>query len=94
MLAELCHFQIPSILVPYPFSMDDHQTYNAKVVAQGGGAFLLREESLSPDRLARGLDILVSRGALRNNMRLALKAMDRPEACGEILQDWKENILR
>ncbi len=28
-LAELIHWQLPSILIPYPHAMDDHQTENA-----------------------------------------------------------------
>lgn len=33
-LAELSHFGIPSILIPYPAAADDHQTRNAEVFTQ------------------------------------------------------------
>jgi UDP-N-acetylglucosamine--N-acetylmuramyl-(pentapeptide) pyrophosphoryl-undecaprenol N-acetylglucosamine transferase len=50
-LTELCHFGIPSILVPYPFAADDHQTANAAVAASSGGAIIMSEADLSADRV-------------------------------------------
>ena len=35
-LAELAVRGIPSVLVPYPYAAEDHQTYNARIFVQEG----------------------------------------------------------
>lgn len=58
-LAELCHFGVPSLLVPYPYAADDHQTRNAEIFAAAGAARLLPEKTLNADVLADAVrDIL------------------------------------
>lgn len=50
-LTELAITQSPSILIPYPFAAEDHQTFNAKVFEAGGAAFLYPQSTLTSDRL-------------------------------------------
>lgn len=45
----------PAILVPYPFASDDHQTANARAFAEGGGGWLMPQDSLSAEILAERL---------------------------------------
>jgi UDP-N-acetylglucosamine--N-acetylmuramyl-(pentapeptide) pyrophosphoryl-undecaprenol N-acetylglucosamine transferase len=42
-LTELSHFALPSLLVPYPFAAEDHQTFNAKIFERAEAAALLKE---------------------------------------------------
>jgi UDP-N-acetylglucosamine--N-acetylmuramyl-(pentapeptide) pyrophosphoryl-undecaprenol N-acetylglucosamine transferase len=42
----------PSILVPYPYAADDHQTRNAEVFASAGAAKLVQESELDAEKLA------------------------------------------
>lgn len=51
-LAELCVAGLASILVPYPYAVDDHQTANAKYLSDAGAAVLLPETDLEPGKLA------------------------------------------
>ena len=51
-VAELSSAGIASILVPFPYAVDDHQTYNAKFLSSHGAAVLLPENELTPDGLA------------------------------------------
>jgi UDP-N-acetylglucosamine--N-acetylmuramyl-(pentapeptide) pyrophosphoryl-undecaprenol N-acetylglucosamine transferase len=51
-LAEIAVAGVASILVPYPHAVDDHQTTNARFLADAGAAILLPQEELNPDRLA------------------------------------------
>jgi len=44
-IAELAHFGLPAVLVPYPFAAEDHQTANAEVVVQAGAALMVQQES-------------------------------------------------
>jgi UDP-N-acetylglucosamine--N-acetylmuramyl-(pentapeptide) pyrophosphoryl-undecaprenol N-acetylglucosamine transferase len=50
-IAELCAWGVPSILIPLPTAAGDHQTPNATVLADAGGAIHLPQAELSPLRL-------------------------------------------
>ena len=54
-LAELSHFGLPSVLIPYPFASDDHQTANAKIFERAGAAVLLKESDATADTVARSI---------------------------------------
>ncbi|VXD23616.1 UDP-N-acetylglucosamine--N-acetylmuramyl-(pentapeptide) pyrophosphoryl-undecaprenol N-acetylglucosamine transferase [Planktothrix serta PCC 8927] len=51
-LTELAITHTPSILIPYPFAAEDHQTYNANVFAQAGAAWVFQQQDLTADLLA------------------------------------------
>jgi UDP-N-acetylglucosamine--N-acetylmuramyl-(pentapeptide) pyrophosphoryl-undecaprenol N-acetylglucosamine transferase len=51
-LTEIASSGHPSILVPYPFAADDHQTSNAEVFAHAGAAVLVQERELDAQNLA------------------------------------------
>jgi UDP-N-acetylglucosamine--N-acetylmuramyl-(pentapeptide) pyrophosphoryl-undecaprenol N-acetylglucosamine transferase len=60
-LTELAVTHTPAILIPYPFAAEDHQTYNARVFADAGAAYLYRQDELTAEILAGlGLDLLKS----------------------------------
>jgi UDP-N-acetylglucosamine--N-acetylmuramyl-(pentapeptide) pyrophosphoryl-undecaprenol N-acetylglucosamine transferase len=52
-LAEIASFELPGILIPFPFAADDHQTHNAEIFARAGAAFVLKESELTPELLSR-----------------------------------------
>jgi UDP-N-acetylglucosamine--N-acetylmuramyl-(pentapeptide) pyrophosphoryl-undecaprenol N-acetylglucosamine transferase len=54
-LTELSHFSLPSLLIPYPFAAEDHQTFNAKIFERAGAAALLQEREITGESLARKL---------------------------------------
>ncbi|MCC6609853.1 MAG: undecaprenyldiphospho-muramoylpentapeptide beta-N-acetylglucosaminyltransferase [Burkholderiales bacterium] len=51
-VAELAAAGAASVLVPFPFAVDDHQTTNARYLADRGAAVLIQQRELSPERLA------------------------------------------
>lgn len=51
-VSELAAAGIASVLVPFPSAVDDHQTFNARYLADQGAAILLRQAELSPTKLA------------------------------------------
>ncbi len=51
-MAELAYFGVPSLLVPYPFAAEDHQTRNAEIFDSAGAARMLIEKDLNADILA------------------------------------------
>ena len=54
-VTELGALGVPSILVPFPHAVDDHQTRNAEHLANHGAAVLMPQTSLSADVLAAEL---------------------------------------
>jgi len=58
-VAELAVAGLPGILIPFPYAVDDHQSANARFLAEQGAALLLPQAELTPQRLAEllgGLD--------------------------------------
>ena len=50
-VSELAAAGKPSILVPFPFAADDHQTHNAEALERGGAARLVRDAEFTGKRL-------------------------------------------
>ncbi len=51
-VAEIAAAGVASVLVPFPHAVDDHQTANARFLADAGAAILLPQQELSAERLA------------------------------------------
>ncbi|HEX6690368.1 MAG TPA: undecaprenyldiphospho-muramoylpentapeptide beta-N-acetylglucosaminyltransferase, partial [Burkholderiales bacterium] len=51
-VAELSAGGMASILVPFPHAVDDHQTANARFLAEQGAAILIQQRDLVPEKLA------------------------------------------
>jgi UDP-N-acetylglucosamine--N-acetylmuramyl-(pentapeptide) pyrophosphoryl-undecaprenol N-acetylglucosamine transferase len=54
-VSELALAGVPSLLVPFPYAVDDHQTANGRFLADEGAAELLPQESLNAEGLAEVL---------------------------------------
>src|SRR5258708_36194480 len=50
-VAEIAAAGVASVLGPYPHAVDDHQTANARFLADTGAAILVPQSELSPQRL-------------------------------------------
>ena len=51
-VSELAAAGIGSVLVPYPYAVDDHQTANARVLGHADAATVIQQGELTPERLA------------------------------------------
>jgi UDP-N-acetylglucosamine--N-acetylmuramyl-(pentapeptide) pyrophosphoryl-undecaprenol N-acetylglucosamine transferase len=77
-IAELAAAGVPAILVPYPYAVDDHQTHNARFLAERGGAVLIPQHELTAERLAKLLGELTREKLLV--MAKAARSAGKPEA--------------
>ncbi len=77
-VAELAATGVASLLVPFPFAVDDHQTTNARYLVDHGAALLEQQAHLTPERLAGMLSDL-TREELRQMAERARSAA-KPEA--------------
>ena len=83
-LTEIAMCGHPSILVPYPYAADDHQTRNAEVFATAGAAKLVQERDLDAAKLAT-----MATGILRDlpsykQMAKAARALAVPDAADRV----------
>lgn len=79
-VAELAAAGKPSILVPFPYASDDHQTRNAEAMAKAGGARLIPDRELTGDRLHAEVIALTSDPAALSRMSAAARTQARPGA--------------
>jgi UDP-N-acetylglucosamine--N-acetylmuramyl-(pentapeptide) pyrophosphoryl-undecaprenol N-acetylglucosamine transferase len=77
-VAELAAAGVASLLVPFPFAVDDHQTTNARYLADRGAALLEQQAALTPERLEEILRRL-TRDELRRMAEHA-RAAAKPDA--------------
>jgi UDP-N-acetylglucosamine--N-acetylmuramyl-(pentapeptide) pyrophosphoryl-undecaprenol N-acetylglucosamine transferase len=59
-IAEVTTIGRPSIMVPYPHAINDHQRENAAHVRDSGGGWLFEEKDLTPDLLASHIEYLIA----------------------------------
>jgi UDP-N-acetylglucosamine--N-acetylmuramyl-(pentapeptide) pyrophosphoryl-undecaprenol N-acetylglucosamine transferase len=83
-IAELSAGGMASILVPFPHAVDDHQTANARFLAERGAALLLPQPELSAERLAALIGVL-DRPALLEMAQNA-RALGKPDAARIVAQ--------
>ncbi len=86
-VAELCAWGLPSILVPLPTAAADHQTHNARVLAEAGAAAMLLQPELTAARLGETIERLLSDDATRSAMAKEALARGKPEAAAEIVSN-------
>jgi UDP-N-acetylglucosamine--N-acetylmuramyl-(pentapeptide) pyrophosphoryl-undecaprenol N-acetylglucosamine transferase len=79
-LAEIAVAGLPSLLVPYPYAIDDHQTANARWLADAGAAVLLPQHKLTVDLLKETLNGLISSPAQLRAMATAARSNAVPDA--------------
>jgi UDP-N-acetylglucosamine--N-acetylmuramyl-(pentapeptide) pyrophosphoryl-undecaprenol N-acetylglucosamine transferase len=90
-IAELTAAGRPAILVPLPIATDDHQTVNAREMADAGGARMIPQTEFTPATLAAQVEMIASDPqALANAAGRAL-SVGRPHATRD-LADLVERI--
>lgn len=83
-ITELAVAGVGSVLVPFPYAADDHQTRNAAYLADRGAALLMPQSTLTPQSLAETL-----RGLNRTKlleMARAARAVGKPDAAQKVAE--------
>lgn len=79
-VTELAVARLPSLLVPLPSAIDDHQTHNARWLVDGGAAVMLPQTELDVDSLVDEIAALAGDAARMAAMSRAAGNLARPEA--------------
>lgn len=92
-IAELTAAGRPAILVPLPSAMDDHQTWNAREMAEGGGARTIAQAGFTPTALAEAVGALAASPAALAEAAALARAAGLPDAAKR-LADLVERLGR
>ena len=82
-VAELVATATPAVLIPYPHA-GAHQAVNAAWLGRRGGALVLEQAALTPDRFLEAVWPLLTDGARLAAMRAALRRVATPGAAERV----------
>lgn len=85
-IAEITTVGRPAILIPFPYSAENHQEFNARALERRGAAEVILDRELTPDVLARAIERLVENEPLRRSMAEKSRLFARPEAARKIAE--------
>jgi UDP-N-acetylglucosamine--N-acetylmuramyl-(pentapeptide) pyrophosphoryl-undecaprenol N-acetylglucosamine transferase len=80
----------PAILIPYPRATADHQTTNARWMADGGAAVVIPDAELSADRLSDEIAVLLADEDRLRAMGTAARRLAKPDAAQRIARELLE----
>ncbi|MDO8848544.1 MAG: undecaprenyldiphospho-muramoylpentapeptide beta-N-acetylglucosaminyltransferase [Coriobacteriia bacterium] len=84
-IAEITAIGRAAVLVPYPYATDDHQTLNARAVAEAGGAELVPDDELGSERFREVVLGIVQDAGRRSAMAAASAALGRRDATERVV---------
>lgn len=90
--AEIAVIGRPSLLVPYAYATDDHQTFNAQALAQAGAAEVIAQDKFTAERAAQAFEDLLSDPEQLAAMASAARSVGRPLAA-QALADLVEKLV-
>jgi len=86
-VSELCAVGRPSLLIPFPFAVDDHQAKNAEFLVRRGAAIMVRQRELTGEGLSE--IILDSKSHPERLVEMGKRARDLAEpAAAKKIADW------
>jgi len=83
-IAELSAAGVGSLLVPYPYAVDDHQTHNAQALVNVGAAQIVQEAGLTVESLSHIVQQLISNRSALLTMAIAARSQAKVGAAEHI----------
>ena len=91
-IAELAAAGVGAILVPYPYAVDDHQTYNASALVAVGAAILMPEKTMTAEVLADQIMQLTRDRSQLLTMAKAAQTQAKPGTASQIAEICLEQV--
>jgi len=91
-VAEIAAVGRPALMVPYPHALDHDQMQNAAALALSGGVKVVRQEELTPDRLAVIIRDAIGRPELLADMAAKVRSTGCIQATG-LLADMTQALI-
>lgn len=83
-VAELAASGIASVLIPYPYAVDDHQTSNANYLAKENAAVLIQETQLNSDKIKDLLQKWYQAPEQLLQMAIKARSLAKPTATADV----------
>jgi UDP-N-acetylglucosamine--N-acetylmuramyl-(pentapeptide) pyrophosphoryl-undecaprenol N-acetylglucosamine transferase len=87
---EIAAHGLPAVLIPYPHAAGDHQSANARWMADAGAAVVISDGELTAARLASQVAELLADRETLARMAAASRSLARPDAAGEVARELLE----
>jgi UDP-N-acetylglucosamine--N-acetylmuramyl-(pentapeptide) pyrophosphoryl-undecaprenol N-acetylglucosamine transferase len=84
---EIAAHGLPAILIPYPHAAGDHQTRNARWLADAGAAIAIEDKALTGARLGSEVARLLAEPHRLSEMGAAARRLARPNAAADIASE-------
>jgi UDP-N-acetylglucosamine--N-acetylmuramyl-(pentapeptide) pyrophosphoryl-undecaprenol N-acetylglucosamine transferase len=84
---EIAAYGLPAILIPYPHASADHQTANARWMADAGAALVVPDSELTGARLGHEIAALLEDRARLAAMAAASRGLARPTAARDVADE-------
>jgi UDP-N-acetylglucosamine--N-acetylmuramyl-(pentapeptide) pyrophosphoryl-undecaprenol N-acetylglucosamine transferase len=81
---ELAAVGIASVLVPYPYAVDNHQTFNAQYLEDAGAAIIRQQDQLTADWLVGVINDFDSNRKKLLDMAIAARKLAVPDSAKNI----------
>ena len=91
-IAEITAGGKASLLIPFPFAVNDHQTKNAELLARAGAAELIPEKGLEGQMLAARIERLMSHREEIGCMEKAAASLGNTRAAADIVDACLEMV--
>jgi len=89
-LAEITALGVPALLVPSPNVVDNHQYYNARLLADAGAAVLIEEKDFDSARLQQEINRLLNEPAVLEEMVIKSRQMGVTDAAERLYRCLQE----
>ena len=85
-VAELAVVGVAAVLVPFPHATDDHQTGNARFLADAGAAILMPQDTMSAEKLAGLLGDFSQQRNILLEMACRARQLAMPDAARRVAE--------
>ncbi|MBI5586919.1 MAG: undecaprenyldiphospho-muramoylpentapeptide beta-N-acetylglucosaminyltransferase [Deltaproteobacteria bacterium] len=93
-IAEITALGLASILIPYPYASDDHQTVNARSLSDRDATVLIKQDKLTGSALAEAIKKLYRNPQELKNIRVMSRKLGRPRAAEAIAENFLKVLNR
>ena len=83
-LSELANYNLPSILIPFPYAANNHQLYNARYFHSNHSAMIVEQKDLKIGKLESEVEGILDDMKVLENMKKQVKKIAKPDAADYI----------
>ncbi|WP_185871873.1 undecaprenyldiphospho-muramoylpentapeptide beta-N-acetylglucosaminyltransferase [Blattabacterium cuenoti] len=91
-ISEICLIGKPYILIPFPWSSNDHQNRNARILEEKEAALIIKNEEIE-NKLVSSVIKLANDYSMKKKMRKNILKLGKPKATNDIVNEILQIIL-